>query len=612
MKQNLCLKNRLVAGLLIASAFWYTPTLRAQDDGAADTTVPVVATNTVTAETVGQENQGNTLPSSGKNQQGQVKHGPTVSFWSDAVIKDGQSAETVVAIGGSARAAGKVQKVLVAIGGDAEAGGDVGELVVAVGGNATANGRVGEVVVAVGGDAEANGNVGENVVAVMGNVKIGSNAVVGGDVISVGGKVVVEPGAQVKGKVTEVGIGPLLIPLKGATDWLKHCALKFRLLAPQAGWYWVIPGLYFLGYLLITVAFPRPVAACVMELTQRPATTFLLGLLTHLLVPLVVAVLALTGVGTLAVPFIYAAIFVGGLVGKAAVFQFLGRQMVRLFGVQLPQPVLAMICGFVFIMLLYMVPFLSLLVYAVIGLWGIGTAVTASFGGIHKESPQPANPPASPFPPSATVPPTSAAAAGSAAFAGAVPPFAAPASAGSSASVAGDQAAAFAGPVPPVAAPETAVPPIGVGPEAPPRPQPMAVPPRASVTSEALTLPRASFWERMGAAFLDVILVSILGSLVGGAPLGYLVALAYFAGMWAWKGTTVGGIVLNLKVVRLDDKPVTFLVALVRGLAAAFSVIVLFLGFFWMIWDRDKQTWHDKIAGTVVVRQPRGMPLVCL
>jgi len=156
------------------------------------------------------------------------------------------------------------------------------------------------------------------------------------------------------------------------------------------------------------------------------------------------------------------------------------------------------------------------------------------------------------------------------------------------------------------------VPPTSINLEAGLPPKPMTVSASPPVVSEVLTLPRANFWERMGAAFLDVILVSILGSFVGGPPLGYLVALAYFAGMWAWKGTTIGGIVLNLKVVRLDDQPVTFVVALVRGLASAFSVIVLFLGFFWMIWDREKQTWHDKIAGTVVVRQPRGMPLVCL
>ena len=114
----------------------------------------------------------------------------------------------------------------------------------------------------------------------------------------------------------------------------------------------------------------------------------------------------------------------------------------------------------------------------------------------------------------------------------------------------------------------------------------------------------------MGAGFLDVVLVSILGGWTG--PFSLLVALAYFAGMWTWKGTTVGGIVLNLKVVRLDAQPVTITVGLVRALAAAFSVVVFFLGFLWIAWDKDKQAWHDKIAGTVVVRLPRGMPLICL
>jgi len=70
--------------------------------------------------------------------------------------------------------------------------------------------------------------------------------------------------------------------------------------------------------------------------------------------------------------------------------------------------------------------------------------------------------------------------------------------------------------------------------------------------------------------------------------------------------------VLKLQVVRSDGQSVTFLAALVRALAAAFSVIVLLLGFLWIAWDRDKQGWHDKIAGTVVVRLPRSVPLVCI
>jgi uncharacterized RDD family membrane protein YckC len=128
------------------------------------------------------------------------------------------------------------------------------------------------------------------------------------------------------------------------------------------------------------------------------------------------------------------------------------------------------------------------------------------------------------------------------------------------------------------------------------------------VVPDILIYPKASFWERLGAAFLDVILVSILCALLH--PIAPLVALAYFAGLWAWKGTTIGGIVVGLKVVRVDGKPLSIPVALIRSLAAAFSVFVLFLGFLWIAWDSEKQGWHDKIAGTVVLRLPRGVPLL--
>ena len=114
----------------------------------------------------------------------------------------------------------------------------------------------------------------------------------------------------------------------------------------------------------------------------------------------------------------------------------------------------------------------------------------------------------------------------------------------------------------------------------------------------------------MGAGFLDMALICLTTALVG--PFRMLVALAYFSGMWAWKGTTVGGIVLNLQVVREDGQPLNFLAAFVRSLAALFSILALFLGFFWIGWDRQKQGWHDKIAGTVVVRLPRAISLVCL
>jgi uncharacterized RDD family membrane protein YckC len=48
----------------------------------------------------------------------------------------------------------------------------------------------------------------------------------------------------------------------------------------------------------------------------------------------------------------------------------------------------------------------------------------------------------------------------------------------------------------------------------------------------------------------------------------------------------------------------------VRSLTSLFSLVVAFLGFLWAGWDREKQTWHDKIAGTVVVRMPKGFSLI--
>ena len=131
---------------------------------------------------------------------------------------------------------------------------------------------------------------------------------------------------------------------------------------------------------------------------------------------------------------------------------------------------------------------------------------------------------------------------------------------------------------------------------------------------EAYAYPRAGFWERMAAAFLDWVIVGFLAgftaSVTNKPAFFFLVALIYFAGMWTWKATTVGGVVLGLKVARHDGYPVTLLVSVVRALAGAFSIVIFFLGFLWIIFDRERQGWHDKIAGTVVIKLPKGTPLV--
>lgn len=511
----------------------------AQQGDAANGNEQQTGTNAVNAEPSATTNEALATESSGEQSSAKgVERDEMVVIGHDVLLKAGDTARCVVVMGGSAKIEGKVR----------------------------------DLVVALGGDVEVDGQVGNQVVAVLGNITLGPGAKIRHDAVAVGGKVELSKGASVGGQVREVDWSKFGLPAPAwLRSWFIHCALMLRPLAPQVGWVWVLAGIFFLFYLLIAALFPRPVAACVSELTMRPATTFLIGLLAKILLPLAIVILIATGLGIFVVPFVMAALILGAILGKVALLEWLGFKLGHQFGAQALQPLLALLIGTGIVYLLYMVPVLGLLSLAIISIWGLGGAVTAAFIGLRRESPQkPAAP--SPRPPAEV------------ALAVAVP---------GSSNAASEAAEGQPNPG---------------APEPPPsRPAEPILPP---VIPESLAYPRAGFWERMGAAFLDVVLVSIASALIH--PFWPLVALAYFSAMWTWKGTTIGGIVLGLKVVRADGQPVTFPVALVRALAGAFSVFVLFLGFLWIAWDPEKQGWHDKIAGTVVLKLPRGTPLVCL
>ena len=67
-------------------------------------------------------------------------------------------------------------------------------------------------------------------------------------------------------------------------------------------------------------------------------------------------------------------------------------------------------------------------------------------------------------------------------------------------------------------------------------------------------------------------------------------------------GQTVGKKVLDIRVVRsIDGAPLGWGIALLRHLSRYLSALPCALGYFWMLWDREKQTWHDKLSATVVV-----------
>jgi uncharacterized RDD family membrane protein YckC len=81
-----------------------------------------------------------------------------------------------------------------------------------------------------------------------------------------------------------------------------------------------------------------------------------------------------------------------------------------------------------------------------------------------------------------------------------------------------------------------------------------------------------------------------------------LFSAVYFIGFWTWRGQTPGMMLLGLRIARdADGTPPGLARSILRYVGYVVSTIVLFIGFIWVAFDRKKQGWHDKIAGTVVV-----------
>ncbi len=449
---------------------------------------------------------------------------------------------------------------------------------VVVFGDATVDGDVDRDLVVVGGNAHLNGKVGGDLVVVLGSAKLGPNARVQGDSTVVLGPCDQAPGAVIHGEQFDLNPGDILGKLRPLLQWARHGLLLGRPLAPGVGWAWWVWALHLMVYLGLVLVLPRPTAACAQTLETNALAAFFVGLLGFILLVPLSLVLAISGVGLLVLPFLACAVVAAVLIGKGATFQYLGLQVVRRLNPEASAASLAAFgVGAALITVVYLIPFLGFLAWGVLLLLALGAALLATFKAFQKNGK-----PAGAVPAPVLVP------TGTPGMAGANP------------------ASGFTPPPPPdpatpveVLPPGSSLPPGAAAPSAfPPGPPP----------PDYVAMPRVGFWRRCIATVLDFILLGWL--LIGTHGVFLLLWLAYHVGMWTWKGTTIGGIVFGLKVVRLDGRPVDFAVALVRGLASVFSAVALGLGFFWAGWTSDRQSWHDKIAGTVIVRVPKGISLV--
>lgn len=138
------------------------------------------------------------------------------------------------------------------------------------------------------------------------------------------------------------------------------------------------------------------------------------------------------------------------------------------------------------------------------------------------------------------------------------------------------------------------------------------------------SLEYAGFWVRVAATLIDTVLLMcvtfpLLFAIYGWryfdtSEPGFIAGLADFLiswvapaiaviAFWLYKQATPGKMALSVKVVdaRTGNTP-TIGQAIGRYLGYFVSTIPFGLGFIWVAFDPKKQGWHDKLAGTVVVR----------
>ena len=151
-----------------------------------------------------------------------------------------------------------------------------------------------------------------------------------------------------------------------------------------------------------------------------------------------------------------------------------------------------------------------------------------------------------------------------------------------------------------------------------------------SSTAPAEELEYVGFWARVGASLIDTLLVLVitlplLWAFIGSpfdlegpsglfettaniliSYVGPAIAVIIF---WIARQATPGKMAIHARVVDArTGGPLSVPQAIVRYLGYFVSTIPLCLGLIWVAFDARKQGWHDKIAGTVVVRARHRVP----
>ncbi len=432
---------------------------------------------------------------------------------------------------------------------------EVADEMITVMGNSSSAGYVNGEMVTVLGSSKLNGHVNGEYVVVLGTAELGPNAVVEGEVVVIGGDLKIDPMAQIYGETINIPFIPqaLINHFNHIPVFIKENVFLFRPISLDVSMTWTLAGVFLALYWILAALFPRQIEKTTTALEEKPGNSFLAGALVLVMFGPFSLILVSIVIGIPLVPLMLIFLMLATCFGKASVFNFLGRRIGKSFSSESKMPqLMAILIGGILIYLFYLIPFLGGMLWMGLTVLGLGAACVALGDGYSRKR-------------------------------------AASLEIARQARISAGSLEGEEGEIPADYAPEAGTPLSQID------------------TAQSVHFPRVGFWWRFLATVIDFIIVgAVTGILTGGNGGSPIIPFVYYILMWGWKGSTLGGMALGIRVQKLNGEKLDWSTAIIRSLSTLVSIIPVFLGFFWVAWDPDKQSWHDKIAGTTVVQVPRG------
>lgn len=146
--------------------------------------------------------------------------------------------------------------------------------------------------------------------------------------------------------------------------------------------------------------------------------------------------------------------------------------------------------------------------------------------------------------------------------------------------------------------------------------------------------PSAPLWRRLAAMFYDTLLLialwfvttglylAVIGAVIGADTLHqqadqghfdrnpflgsllFVETFFFFAYFWRKLGQTLGMQVWRVRIQSDDGRRLRWTQCILRFMGALFSALPAGLGYWWMLWDKEGKTWHDKYSLSRVVLMP--------